>query len=189
MMNDDKRPWVDSYVILGSNVDCPFQHIATGIEQIKALPYTQILAISSWYRSPFLGRDDLPDVINVALHLKTGLLAHSLLSLLLEIERTHGRIREEGIKGARTLDCDLLLYGFEEIHTDTLTIPHPEMTRRSFVLIPLLEIAPNAILPNGKKLASFLINSNDTNIEKVENIPIDIEGVRNNFASLFIGKF
>ncbi|MEE9451383.1 MAG: 2-amino-4-hydroxy-6-hydroxymethyldihydropteridine diphosphokinase, partial [Gammaproteobacteria bacterium] len=111
-----------------------------------------VIKSSRLYQSPPLGPQDQPDFINAVVKIHTSTLPHDLLNLLLAIENKHGRIRQQHW-GARTLDLDILLYGDQCINDPNLTIPHPEMLKRHFVLAPLREIEPDLVLPDGKKLA------------------------------------
>ncbi len=107
-----------------------------------------------------MGPIDQPDFVNAAAALDTSLDAHALLSELQSIEQRQGRTR--GVRwGPRTLDLDLLLYGNEQISTRRLTVPHPGLLQRSFVLHPLYEIAPDLRLNNGEMLVDLVKNSPD----------------------------
>jgi 2-amino-4-hydroxy-6-hydroxymethyldihydropteridine diphosphokinase len=135
-----------AYIGLGSNLGDSESTLRRGIAALTELPLTQVLAASSLYRSAALGHAAQPDYVNAVAKLSTGLSAQSLLAALLEIERHHGR--ERSFRNApRTLDLDLLLYDAETILTAGLSVPHPRMHERAFVLAPLLEIAPTSVIP------------------------------------------
>ncbi len=150
-----------SYLGLGSNLDGPEKHLKTALDDIGHIDQTHILACSSFYKSPPLGPQDQPDFINCVAKLETGLSAHMLLSALQEIEDQHGRKRER-LWGPRTLDLDILLFGERVINDEDLTVPHPQMRNRGFVLVPLTEIDPDISIP-GLGKASNLISSLDIN--------------------------
>lgn len=135
-----------AYVGIGSNLGEPRRQIESALEALGRLPRTRLLLCSSVYRSAPEGRSDQPDFLNAVARLATRIAVEPLLDELQGIERRHGRERSFA-NAPRTLDLDLLLYGRLEIATDTLTVPHPRMTQRAFVLIPLLQIAPLADIP------------------------------------------
>jgi 2-amino-4-hydroxy-6-hydroxymethyldihydropteridine diphosphokinase len=132
-------------IALGSNLG-DRQTILTGaIACLQAHPAIEILTVSRWYETAPIGPPQ-PDYLNGCATLRTSLEPIALLDTLHQIEDKFGRIRQE-VWGARTLDLDLLLYSDRAIDTPTLQIPHPRMVERSFVLVPLAEIAPNWIEP------------------------------------------
>jgi 2-amino-4-hydroxy-6-hydroxymethyldihydropteridine diphosphokinase len=144
-----------SYIALGSNLGNPAEQIATAITQITQLPDTSLLAQSPWYTSVAVGPGQQPDYINAVICVRTGLSALVLLQALQGIEDQHGRERLERW-GARTLDLDILLYGKQTVATAELTIPHPRLGERSFVIYPLHDLAPDLALPCGTTIASLL---------------------------------
>ena len=119
--------------------------LTNAIARLRSHPQIELGAVSSWYLTKPIGPTQ-PDYINGCATLQTSLGAFDLLAALQTIEAEFGRVREEHW-GARTLDLDLLLYGSEIIATPTLQVPHPRMSERAFVLIPLAEIAPDWIEP------------------------------------------
>jgi 2-amino-4-hydroxy-6-hydroxymethyldihydropteridine diphosphokinase len=131
---------VRAYVGLGGNLGDPQGAIGRAIEAIAALPHTRLVARSSLYGSAPVGAGG-PDYVNAVVAMDTGLGAHELLAQLQAIEQAAGRERPYR-NAPRTLDLDLLLYGSERIETPELTVPHPRMGQRAFVLRPLAEIAP-----------------------------------------------
>jgi 2-amino-4-hydroxy-6-hydroxymethyldihydropteridine diphosphokinase len=135
-----------AYIALGSNLSDPQRQVEEGVEELAMLRDTRLAAVSSLYRTAPVGFADQPDFINAVALIETELTPHALLEELLGIERRFARVR--GVKnGPRTLDLDILLYGDESYADDTLTIPHPRMHERAFVLVPLAEIAPDAVVP------------------------------------------
>jgi 2-amino-4-hydroxy-6-hydroxymethyldihydropteridine diphosphokinase len=155
-----------AYIGLGSNLDNPMNQVKAAFLKIANIEKTHCLAYSSLYLSPPLGLMAQPDYVNAVVKLSTELSAEKLLNALFEVENAHHRQRRERW-GARTLDCDLLLYGQHIIHKKKITVPHPEMTQRSFVLLPLAEIEPNLVLPNGQTLTSFLARCDISALSKI----------------------
>ena len=143
-----------AYIALGGNLHTPREQLKRALNALAQLPQTQLMAVSSFYRSKPLGPQDQPDYLNAAVEISTALSPLALLDELQRIENEQGRIRLRRW-GERTLDLDILLYGDEIIQTERLTVPHYDMHNREFVIIPLAEIAPNLILPNGQKLAEL----------------------------------
>lgn len=145
-----------TYVALGSNLNQPVIQLKKAIIGLSKLTNTSLLQVSSFYENPPLTADsEQANYVNAVAKLQTTLSPMSLLIELLDLERRQGRQRDGRRWQARTLDLDILLYDHECINTIELTIPHPGLTLRSFVIYPLLEIAPNLILPNGIRLESF----------------------------------
>lgn len=143
-----------AYIALGSNLHTPLEQLKRALKALAQLPQTQLMAVSSFYRSKPLGPQDQPDYLNAAVEISTALSPLALLDELQRIENEQGRVRLRRW-GERTLDLDILLYGDEIIQTERLTVPHYDMHNREFVIVPLAEIAPNLILPNGQKLAEL----------------------------------
>jgi 2-amino-4-hydroxy-6-hydroxymethyldihydropteridine diphosphokinase len=119
------------------------------------LPDTRLARVSSLYRSAPVGYLDQPDFINAVAQIETGLTPRALLDRLLAIERRYGRVRDFP-NAPRTLDLDILLYAECIVQEPGLTIPHPRMHERAFVLVPLVEIAPEAVIP-GRGRADELV--------------------------------
>jgi 2-amino-4-hydroxy-6-hydroxymethyldihydropteridine diphosphokinase len=137
------RPEVLSYIALGANLGDATATLLAAIQSIAALPQSQLLASSSLYRSAPLEATG-PDFINAVIALITNLNAPELLYKLQQIENLAGRKRPYR-NAPRTLDLDILLYGGASIDSPTLTVPHPRMFERAFVLLPLAEIAPEKV--------------------------------------------
>lgn len=146
---------VAAYIGIGSNLDGPLQQVQRALQELAAIPDTRLVQASPWYQSLAVGPGEQPNYVNGVALLETTLEAHALLDQLQAIEQAHERVRE--IRwGPRTLDLDLLLYGSDTIQTERLSVPHPYLTQRNFVLYPLADIAPQLILPSGDSLASLL---------------------------------
>jgi 2-amino-4-hydroxy-6-hydroxymethyldihydropteridine diphosphokinase len=154
------------YIALGSNLDDPAANVRAGFEALAMLPDTRLAAVSSLYANPPVGYADQPDFVNAVARIETGLAPQALLDALLEVERRFGRVRDFP-NAPRTLDLDIVLYGSEVITQPDLTIPHPRMHERAFVLVPLAEIAPNVVVP-GRGPVSVLAQHVESNrIEKL----------------------
>lgn len=138
--------WVPAYVGIGSNLADPLAQVRSACRALALLPATRLMAISRLYRNPPLGGVPQPDFVNGVVALLTGLEALPLLDGLRAIEQAHGRQRTTHW-GPRVLDLDLLLYGDLESSEPGLTLPHPGIRQRNFVLWPLLELAPGLSLP------------------------------------------
>lgn len=147
-----------AYIGLGSNLSEPIQQIKNAIKQIEKISASNVIAISSLYLSKPMGPQDQDDYINAVLALETSLPAIELLNSLQSIENKAGRVRKENRWGARILDLDIILFGNEMINTERLTIPHYGMSEREFVLVPLVEIAPELTLPNGKSVKQLSLS-------------------------------
>jgi len=149
---------ITAYIGLGSNLSKPIKQIEKAIEKIGIIPKSRLLSVSSLYLSKPMGPQDQNDYINAVLALETALSAIELLNALQSIENNAGRVRKENRWGARILDLDIILFGNEIINTDRLTIPHYGMSEREFVLLPLAEISPELILPNGESITELSQN-------------------------------
>ena len=144
-----------AFVALGANIGEPVQHLRAAVRDLDALAGTRVVARSSLYRSAPVGLLDQPDFINAVVAVDTTLTPLELLRQLMAIEALHGRVRS--IPNApRTLDLDLLLHGDSVLAGTELTLPHPRMHQRAFVLLPLLEIAPDTRLPDLGLAREFL---------------------------------
>jgi 2-amino-4-hydroxy-6-hydroxymethyldihydropteridine diphosphokinase len=130
-----------AYVGIGSNLDHPRAHVMSAFDELDKLPHTRVVKKSSLYRSAPVGYAAQPEFVNAVAQLETALPAERLLAELQHIEARHGRKRSFP-NAPRTLDLDLLLFGDAKLAGPALTVPHPRMHERAFVLEPLLEIAP-----------------------------------------------
>ena len=152
------------FIALGSNLDQPLQQVCDALPKLATLPSSRLGMISPWYQSKAIGPGEQGDYINGVAELYTELPAEQLLQQLHRIEASQNRQRIEHW-GPRTLDLDLLLYGQQQFNTTTLTVPHPRMLERNFVLLPLYTIAPQLQLPNGKALADYLPDCDQSGIK------------------------
>lgn len=143
-----------AYIGLGSNLENPRNQVITALDELNQLPHCRLVVASKLYQSEPLGPPQ-PDFINAVAALETTLSPLELLDQLQELEQRHQRVRREHW-GPRTLDLDLLLYGDRRVDHPRLQVPHPELTKRNFVLYPLAELAPELTLPTGIALAALL---------------------------------
>ena len=147
--------WSPAYVGIGSNLGDPVAQVTLAFDALARIADTQLVARSPLYRSRPLGPSDPPDYVNGAAALSTRLSPATLLDALRAIEDARGRRRTGRRWGARTLDLDLLLHGDSVLNTERLTLPHPGLTARNFVVYPLADIAPALVLPDGRRLADI----------------------------------
>ena len=146
---------VTAYIALGANLEDPVVQVRAGLAALATLPDTQLLMQSSLYRTAPVGYADQPDFINAVAAVDTELSPRELLDALLAIEMNHGRVRQFA-NAPRTLDLDVLLYDDVEVNESGLTIPHPRMHERAFVLAPLAEIAPLCEIPGHGRVSDLL---------------------------------
>ena len=155
-----------AYVALGSNLAQPEAQVNQAFDALARLPDSHLVARSSLYRSAPVGYADQPDFINAVARIETRLAPHDLLQSLLGIELECGRVREFR-NAPRTLDLDLLLYEDLQFHEPGLTLPHPRMHERAFVLLPLLEIDPECAIPGRGQAHDWLVQCDDQSIIRV----------------------
>ena len=155
-----------AYVGIGANLGDARTMVRDAIASLGRMEGSRLVAASSLYRTAPVGYLDQPDFINAVAAVETALTPHALLAALRAIEQRHGRVRE--FKNApRTLDLDVLLYGDVCLDDATLTLPHPRMHERAFVLAPLAEIAPEVLIPGRGTVRELLIQCTDQAIEKI----------------------
>ncbi|HWT53235.1 MAG TPA: 2-amino-4-hydroxy-6-hydroxymethyldihydropteridine diphosphokinase [Rhodocyclaceae bacterium] len=155
-----------AYVALGANLGDAEGSLRAVMQELSILPGIRLLKRSSLYRTAPVGLKHQPDFINAAVALDTELDSHALLRELFSIEQRFGRQRSVP-NAPRTLDLDLLLYGEEVSDDSTLTLPHPRMHERAFVLVPLVEIAPGLGIPGKGSVADLLAQCQDQRIERM----------------------
>lgn len=144
-----------AYIGLGSNLDNPQLQVKSALQALDRISETKLIQHSALYRSAPVGFLNQPDFINAVAEVETSLAPKALLNSLLLVEQQYGRTREFR-NAPRTLDLDLLLYGDITHQELGLTVPHPQMHKRAFVLQPLLEIAPYLIIPELGAVAELL---------------------------------
>jgi 2-amino-4-hydroxy-6-hydroxymethyldihydropteridine diphosphokinase len=146
-----------AYIGLGSNLNDPAQQLRQALQALARLPDTQLLAQSRLYRTPPWGVLEQPAFVNAVAELDTGLAPRQLLDALLQIEQAAGRVRVGERWGPRVLDLDLLhMVGIQQ-HDAQLSLPHPRIAERAFVLLPLAELAPTLHLPGQGVVADLLM--------------------------------
>lgn len=155
-----------AYVALGSNLDDPRQQVLDAMEALAKLPATIVLRRSPLYRTPPWGVLEQPPFVNAAVQLQTGLSPHQLLDGLLRIEQAAGRIRGRR-NGPRTLDLDLLHVEGIQLDDAQLTLPHPRMAERAFVLLPLHDIAPDLEMAGPTTVANLLAQLDHAGCERL----------------------
>ena len=146
---------VRAVIALGSNVGDPEQQVKSAFDEIATLPSTRLLAKSRLHRTAPVGYADQPDFVNACALVETSLAPRALLDNLLDLERRHGRVRSIR-NGPRTLDLDIVLYGESTVDEPGLTIPHPRAHERAFVLEPMVEVWPDAVIPAKGRAADLL---------------------------------
>jgi 2-amino-4-hydroxy-6-hydroxymethyldihydropteridine diphosphokinase len=159
-----------AYIALGANLGNPVATLNDAIDALVALRGSVFLAMSSLYRTAPVGLKRQPDFINAVVAVKTRLEPRELLEELFALEARFGRVRDPGsVRNApRTLDLDLLLHGEATLNDPGLTLPHPRMHERAFVLAPLAEIAPELSIPGHGPVAELLARCADQRIHRVE---------------------
>ena len=146
-----------AYVGLGSNLGDREQTLRAAVAALAAHPAVEVVAVSSLIDTEPIGYTAQPRFLNGVAALDTDLSARELLELLLEVERSFGRRRDDvPPQGPRTLDLDLLLYGEGEIDEPGLRVPHPRLHERGFVLGPLAEVAPGLEVPGRGRVEALL---------------------------------
>jgi len=157
---------VRAFVGLGGNQGDVETTLVEALWAVDALPQTTIQRQSAFYRTPAWGKTDQPAFINAVVELRTRMPAQVLLESLLEIEARFGRVRSEAERwGPRVIDLDLLAYGDEVVDQPGLTLPHPHLHERAFVLVPLAEIAPGLVIPGRGEVSTLLAAVDVSGIE------------------------
>lgn len=156
-----------AYIGLGSNLEDPVQQVQRALCELDSIPGSHVIDASPLYLTPPLGPAGQPDYVNAVARLDTGLDGLALLRQLQVIENRHGRVRGERW-GARTLDLDLLLLGSQVIDLPDLRVPHPEMHKRPFVLVPLSDLDPDLVLPGVGPLNELLGSPEDHGMKRLE---------------------
>jgi len=156
---------VEVWIGLGSNLDDPARQLELALAALQQLAQGDSLRCSSFYLSKALSAEraneehgQQPDYVNAVARMRITLAPHDLLKQLQAIETLQGRVRDETTLrwSSRTLDLDILLYGDEQIDTSTLTVPHPGIRLREFVLYPMYELSPELVIPRLGELAHLV---------------------------------
>ena len=160
-----------AFIALGSNLKDPIQQVNAAFLALENIPQTKLIKKSSLYQTAPIGYEEveivnIPDFINAVAEVDTDLSPLGLLDEILKIENHAGRLRPYP-NAPRVLDCNLLLYGDTVMQTQPLTLPHPRMHTRGFVLLPLFEIAPQLSIPNHGKIATLMTNDVKHGVKKI----------------------
>jgi 2-amino-4-hydroxy-6-hydroxymethyldihydropteridine diphosphokinase len=155
------------YIGIGSNLDNPVAQVLEAVEELEMIPDTILAERSTLYSARPMGPADQPDYVNAVVAMDTLLSADELHKALIRIEDLQGRVREGEKWGPRIIDLDLLLYGNSTIDTATLTVPHPGMHERDFVIIPLEEVAGNLKIPGRGNLYSLINKCKSHSLKKL----------------------
>ncbi len=158
---------ITAFIGLGSNLDDPKAHVERAAQELATIDRCQLDAVSPIYRSAPMGPQDQDDYINAVAQITTELSPLELLDALQGLENLHGRVRQGERWGPRTLDLDLLTYGDKCIDHPRLKVPHYGITERNFVLLPLFDIAPDFIFPDGTPLTLWVDRIAKAGIEKL----------------------
>jgi 2-amino-4-hydroxy-6-hydroxymethyldihydropteridine diphosphokinase len=152
---------------LGSNLAHPDWQVQSAMPEIDEIPDVGLVRISSLYQTSPVGMVEQPHFVNAVVQVETTLSPHDLLRNLLDIEERHARVRKEK-NGPRTLDLDILIFNEWRINDGKLTTPHPRMHERAFVLVPLLEIAPEVYIPGKGYAKDFLARLGAGGVHRLE---------------------
>ena len=155
-----------AFIALGSNLQDPETQVKHALLALEKLPKTKLVKASSLYKTSPVGYINQPDFINAAAEISTKLSPLELLDAILNIENDAGRERQFA-NAPRILDCDLLLYDDIKMVTEKLTLPHPRMFERGFVLLPLAEISPNLTSPSGESIVKLALQHQNQGIKKL----------------------
>ena len=158
---------IRAYVALGANLGDPAATVPAAARALAEIPETRLIAVSSLYQTAPVGLKRQPDFINAVAAVDTALPPPGLLEALFEIEARFGRSRSVP-NAPRTLDLDLLLYGEVRLDEAQLTVPHPRMHERAFVLVPLAEIAPDCHIPGRGRVQDLCEGCRDQRIARLE---------------------
>ncbi|MGH2349886.1 MAG: 2-amino-4-hydroxy-6-hydroxymethyldihydropteridine diphosphokinase [bacterium] len=157
---------VRAFLSLGSNLADRRAILDDALTRLEAPGRISVIRRSSLYETAPVGKTDQPAFLNLVAEVETSLAPDALLDILQDAEQAFGRTRTVRW-GPRTLDIDILLYGDTLIRTERLVVPHPEMTRRRFVIEPLVEIAPDLVLPDGRPVRGVLETVLDQDVRRV----------------------
>jgi len=156
-----------AFIGLGSNLHEPAEQVLRAMQAIGELPGVRVVARSGLFSSAPVGFLAQPDFVNAVVKIETSLQPLTLLEALLALEQENGRTREFQ-NAPRTLDLDVLLYDDLQHHEHGLTIPHPQMHKRAFVLQPLLEVAPECVIPGIGKASAAMEQCRDQQLQRME---------------------
>jgi 2-amino-4-hydroxy-6-hydroxymethyldihydropteridine diphosphokinase len=160
--------WTPAYIGVGSNLDEPREQVARGIDALAEIPRTELVARSKLYLTAPMGPQDQPRFVNAVVGVRTQLDATTLLAQLKMLETRLGRAQQPVVRwGPRVIDFDLLVFGTARIENETLRVPHPGIAERAFVLIPLLDIAPDLDVPGVGRVRTLAARVNAETVEAI----------------------
>ena len=166
-MANTQPDWLPAWIGLGSNLDRPARQIETAFECLDSMPDTRLESRSGLYRSAPFGGVEQADFVNAVALIMTKLPPRTLLGELKALEQMRGR-EPGGVRwGPRVLDLDILVYANETIDEPGLTVPHPGIAERNFVLLPLTELAPDLDIPGLGRVADIPVNAQEPRIERI----------------------
>ena len=159
--------WYPAYIGLGSNLHKPVKQLEEALGLLAEIPGTRLVLVSSLYRSAPFGGVEQPDFVNAVASILTRLDPMDLLTEMQHVEARQGRERDETRWGPRVLDLDLLVYSGRTIQGPDLSVPHPGIGERNFVLLPLEEIAPDLDIPGLGRVASIPVSRDEPSISRI----------------------
>jgi 2-amino-4-hydroxy-6-hydroxymethyldihydropteridine diphosphokinase len=159
--------WMPAYVALGSNLDDPARQVERAFDALAGLPYSKLVARSPCYRSPPMGSVEQPDFVNAVAGMLTQLEPSQLLQQLKLLESQLGRSAPVVRWGPRRIDLDLLMHGGAVVDEPGLTLPHPGIAERAFVLVPLADVAPEVIVAGRGRVRSLLAGVDVRSLERL----------------------
>ena len=157
-----------AYIGIGSNLEDPTAQVRRAADALARLSDTRLVALSPLYRNPAVGPGDQPDYVNAVAIVETALEPHALLDALQALENAQGRERGSIRWQARTIDLDLLLYGDRVIDDARLSVPHPRLRERAFVLKPLHDVAPELEVPGHGPIERLLARVSQDSLERID---------------------
>ena len=159
--------WRPAYVGVGSNLQMPARQVDDAFDLLAEIDGSRLVRRSSLYRSTAFGGIEQPDFVNAAAAVLTTLEPAAFLAALQAIEKRQGRERDGARWGPRVLDLDLLVFGNQVIEQPGITVPHPGIAERNFVLLPLGEIAPDLVIPGLGRVADLPVNKDEPSISRI----------------------
>jgi 2-amino-4-hydroxy-6-hydroxymethyldihydropteridine diphosphokinase len=147
-----------AFLGLGSNLGDRLTNLQAAVDTLQEEPGLRVTASSRVWETVPVGGPPQPDYLNAVIRVETDLSARDLLEVGRRVEARLGRVRKERW-GARTIDVDVLLFDEEEIQEEDLVVPHPRLSQRAFVLLPLLELVPDPVLPDGTRLTDLRVDT------------------------------
>jgi 2-amino-4-hydroxy-6-hydroxymethyldihydropteridine diphosphokinase len=164
--------WQSAYVGLGSNLDQPELQVRRALAALDELAETRVMLRSALYGSKPLGPAGQPDFVNAVTGLLTRLALQPFFQALRALERALGRTAPRVRWGPRRIDLDLLVFGPERLESADLTVPHPQIAARNFVLYPLAELAPDLAIPGAGRVATLAARVEPSGIWRLDGQPL-----------------